>query len=274
MEVRVHDGLWSRRLGLKRAVLVILTGTMVAASAGSQERPRTSLGAGAQIVEDLVLANRILTNEGVVDGLGHVSARHDQRADRFLLSRAVPPALVVADDVMEYDFDGNPMEQPGRSMYGERFIHAAIYRARPDVKAIVHCHTPSVLPFANSNVQLRPIYQMSAFLASGAPVFEIRRVEGARGMLVSSMATGHALARTLADKAVVLMRGHGAVLVGETVAEAVSRTIHLDISAKMQAQSIALGGTARYLEAEDLPAAEGNPYGRLWEHWKQRLPSR
>jgi ribulose-5-phosphate 4-epimerase/fuculose-1-phosphate aldolase len=270
----VQEGSLSRLFLLKRAVLVVFAGSMLATSPAEQDRPRTPLSAGAQIVQDLVLANRILTNEGVVDGLGHVSARHDQRADRFLLSRAVAPALVVPDDVMEYDLDGNPMDQQSQSMYGERFIHAAIYRARPDVKAIVHCHTPSILPFANSNVQLRPIYQMSAFLASGAPVFEIRRVEGARGMLVSSMATGHALARTLAEKAVVLMRGHGAVLVGETIAEAVSRTIHLDISAKMQAQSIALGGTARYLEAEDLPAAEGNPYGRLWEHWKQRLPSR
>jgi HCOMODA/2-hydroxy-3-carboxy-muconic semialdehyde decarboxylase len=273
VEVEVHKRL-SSRFCLKRAVLFVLAGSMVATGAADQDRPRPPLAASAQLVEDLVLANRILTNEGVVDGLGHVSARHDQRADRFLLSRGVAPALVVADDVMEYDLDGNPLDRQGRSMYGERFIHAAIYRARPDVKAIVHCHTPSVLPFANSSVTLRPIYQMSAFLASGAPVFEIRRVEGARGMLVSSMATGHALAQTLAEKAVVLMRGHGAVLVGESVAEAVSRTIHLDISAKMQAQSIALGGTARYLEAEDLPAAEGNPYGRLWEHWKERLPSR
>jgi ribulose-5-phosphate 4-epimerase/fuculose-1-phosphate aldolase len=221
-----------------------------------------------------VLANHILANEGVVDGLGHISVRHDQRDDRFLLSRGLAPAVVTAADIMQYDRDGKPMNAQGQAHYGERFIHAAIYSARPDVQAVIHSHTPSILPYANSNVQMRPVYQMSAFLAAGAPVFDIRRIEGARGMLVNNMRLGRALAETLADKAVVLMRSHGAVVVGNSIREAVSNAIYLDVNAKMQAQFIALGAPVRYLEAEDLPAAGGNPYDRVWEHAKWRLANR
>jgi ribulose-5-phosphate 4-epimerase/fuculose-1-phosphate aldolase len=254
-------------------LLLVVAGTAVAGLEGQQTRIAIP-AASPQTIEGLVLANRILANEGVVDGLGHVSLRHNEKDDRFVLSRALAPAVVTAQDLLEYDLDGNSVDGQARSHYGERFIHAAIYRARREVKAIVHCHTPSVLPFANSNVQMRPIYQMSDFLAAGAPVFEIRNVQGARGMLVNNLQLGQALAGTLADKAVVLMRGHGAVVVGESILEAVSRAVYLDISAKIQAQSIAFGGPVRYREPEDLPAAAGNPYQRVWEHLKQRLPNR
>ena len=260
-----------RRFVVPGSALLAIACIVAAQPLAGQDRPPSG-AAGSNIIEDLVLANRILANEGIVDGLGHVSVRHDQRPDRFLLSRAMAPAVVTAEDVMEYDLDGNPVDARGRSMYGERFIHAAIYKARPDVKAVVHCHTPSVLPFANTGVPMRPMYQMSSFLAAGAPVFEIRNVEGAIGMLVTNTKLGAALAATLGSSTAVLMRGHGAVIVGRSIPEAVSNSIHLDINAKMQAQAMALGGKVRYLSPEE--AAAANPYDRFWDHWKLRIVSK
>lgn len=230
--------------------------------------------ANLQLVDDLVIANRILANEGIPDGLGHVSVRHDQRPDRFLLSRDMAPGLVTAEDLMEFDLDGNPVDLQGRQLYAERFIHSAIYRARPDVKSVVHSHTPSVLPFTASNVPLRPMYSQSAFLLAGVPIFEIRRVEGATGMLVRDGRLGASLAQTLGDKTLALMRGHGVVVVGPSVPEAVSRSIYLDVNARVQIQAIALGGTVTYLGPQDVASPTGGQPAagvrRNWEFWKQR----
>lgn len=276
MQVTRH---FQQGFSLARTILYSTAIFAAASVATTQSLPnqndRTAVArANSQVIEDLVVANRILANEGVLDGLGHVSVRHDQRPDRFLLSRDLAPALVTAADLMEFDLDGNPLDAQGRQMYQERFIHAAIYRARPDVRAIVHCHTPSVLPFASSNVPLRPMYHLSAFLAAGVPVFEIRRVEGAMGMLVNNARLGGALAQILGDKAVVLMRGHGAVVVGPSIPEAVSRSIFLDVNARVQAQAIALGGTVTYLGPRDVPPPSGGQpaagYPRSWAFWKER----
>ena len=258
---------------------VLAVACVVTTQSLANQNGRTAVApANRQVVEDLVVANRILANEGILDGLGHVSVRDDQRPDRFLLSRDLAPALVTAADLMEFDLDGNPVDARGRQMYQERFIHAAIYRARPDVKSVVHAHTPSVLPFADSNVPLRPMYHMSAFLAAGVPVFEIRRVEGATGMLVNNARLGAALAQALGDRAVALLRGHGAVIVGPSIPEAVSRSIFLDVNARVQAQAIALGGTVTYLGPQDVaPPTGGQPaadYPRSWAFWKQRAMGR
>jgi ribulose-5-phosphate 4-epimerase/fuculose-1-phosphate aldolase len=226
------------------------------------------------LIEELVIANRILANEGIVDGLGHVSVRHAQRPDRFLLSRDQAPGLVTADDLMEFDLDANPIDAQGRRMYAERFIHSSIYKARPDVKAIVHAHTPSLLPFTVSDIPLRPIYNQSAFLLPAVPIFEIRSVDSATGMLVRDVRLGAALARTLGDKTVALMRGHGVVLVAPSLPEVVARSVYLDINAKAQAQAIALGGTIRYIDSHDVMATTSAepPSGvrRNWDVWKQR----
>jgi HCOMODA/2-hydroxy-3-carboxy-muconic semialdehyde decarboxylase len=182
------------------------------------------------------------------------------------------PGTVTHADVMEFDLEGAPIDQRGRNMYGERFIHAAIYKARPDVQAVVHVHTPSLLPYANSAVPLRPMYQMSAFLHAGAPVFEIRDVPGETGMLVNDMTSGAALARTLGAGTVALMRGHGAVIVGRTLPETVSNAIHLDLNARMQSQALALGAPIRYLSVEEAKSyGNGGPYDRVWAHFKRRL---
>jgi ribulose-5-phosphate 4-epimerase/fuculose-1-phosphate aldolase len=252
------------------AVLVALTTTMLAGQ-GSRAAGSTE----SQLIDDLVVGNRILANEGVLDGLGHISVRSAQRPDRFLLSRDLAPALVTASDLMEYDLEGSPVNAQGRQMYQERFIHSAIYKARPDVNSVVHSHVPSVLPFTDSSVPLRPMYHMSAFLLPDVPMFEIRNVEGSTGMLVNNGRLGAALALSLGDRTVALLRGHGVVIVGPTIPEAVSRSIFLDVNARVQAQALALGGTVRYFSAQDATQpTPGGPagayYPRSWPFWKQR----
>ena len=168
------------------------------------------------LIEDLVAANRILSQQGVVDGFGHVSARHESDPARFLLARSMAPGLVGADDIMEFDLDGEALDPRGRTLYVERFIHSEIYKAHSEVKAIVHSHSPSIIPFGATGVPLRPIYHMSSFLGAGVPVFEIREAGGpATDMLIRTAELGAALARTLGQSAVALMRGHGDVVVGE-----------------------------------------------------------
>src|SRR5580658_6587864 len=164
------------------------------------------------LVDDVVTANRILYDQGVVDGFGHVSARHDKDPGRYLLSRSMAPALVTSADIMEFDLDSNPVDARGRTPYLERFIHGEIYKVRPDVMAIVHSHSPAVLPFADTDVKLMPMNHIASFLGAGPPVFEIRDVAGSGSdMLVRSNIIGAALAKTLGRDSIALMRGHGSV---------------------------------------------------------------
>jgi ribulose-5-phosphate 4-epimerase/fuculose-1-phosphate aldolase len=231
-----------------------------------------------QIVDDLIVANKILSNEGIVDGLGHISVRSIERPDRFLMGRDLAPSLQTAADLIEYDLDGKAVSPTAPVGVSERFIHAAIYKARPDVMSVVHAHTPSVLAFAVSNIPLRPIYHMATFMGTGVPMFEIRKVPGANGMLVSTNELGTALAQTLGDRTVALLRGHGFVVVGPSIPEAVSRSIFLDVNARVQAQAMALGGTTIFLSPADVgplggqSAAPGQPmvYPRSWWYWKER----
>jgi ribulose-5-phosphate 4-epimerase/fuculose-1-phosphate aldolase len=239
--------------------------------AGQENRAGTG-GASLQFIDDLVVANRVLANEGIVDGLGHISVRHDQRPDRFFVSRDLAPGLVTAADLVEYDLDGNALTANAPRGYTERFIHAAIYKARPDVRSVVHAHTPSVVTFTVSSTPLRPIYHVAAFLLPGVPTYDIRKVTGHQGMLVSDLRSGAALADTLADKAVALMRGHGYVVVGSVIPEAVHRSIILDVNARMQMQAIGLGGNVTYLSNADV-AGGGQAvteYMRGWALWKER----
>jgi ribulose-5-phosphate 4-epimerase/fuculose-1-phosphate aldolase len=230
----------------------------------------------AALIDDLVAANRILAQEQIVDGYGHVSARNPRRADRFLLARSVAPELVTTADIMEYDLDGAPLDARGRTSYRERFIHSEIYRARPDVNAVVHCHAASLIPFGVSKVPLRPVYHQSAFIAEGIPVFEIRSAAGMTDMLIGDGPLGRALARTLGDKPAALMRGHGAVIVGDTIPTTVGRSVYLEVNARLQAQAMALGGPITYLEAEEARRyyATPDPYGRAWELWRRKAMAR
>jgi ribulose-5-phosphate 4-epimerase/fuculose-1-phosphate aldolase len=231
----------------------------------------------AALTEDLVAAGRILVDQGVLDGFGHVSLRHPADPTRFLMSRSLAPALVTAADIVEHDLDGNGITAAGRTLFLERFIHAEIYRARPDVKAIVHGHAPSLIPFTVSNVPMKAMFHNSAFLAQGVPVFEIRKT-GATGpamtdMLVSNAVLGKALAASLGDKPVVLMRGHGAVMTAPTLQIAVFRAVYTEVNARIQSQAIQLGGPYTALEPEEGTKADKvNEVisARPWELWKKR----
>jgi len=231
------------------------------------------------LIDDLVAANRILDQQGIVDGFGHVSVRHHADLARFLLARSMAPGLVTADDIMEFDLDGNPLDPRGRAAYVERFIHSEIYKARPEVMAVVHSHSPSIIPFGATPVPLRPIYHMSSFLGAGVPVFEIRDAGGpATDMLIRNPELGAALARRLGSAAVALMRGHGDVVVGGSIQEVVFRAIYTEINAKLQAEALRLGeGRVNYLNAEEAAnATETNRrvFARPWDLWKRQAADR
>ena len=225
-------------------------------------------------IEDLVVASRILAEQGVVDAYGHVSVRHDRDPNRYLMSRSLAPALVTAADIMEWDLDSTPVDPRGRIGFIERFIHGEIYKARPDVFAVVHNHSPSVIPFGVTTVPLEPLYHMSAFLGGGVPIFDIKTAAGeSTDMLVRSPALGRALAQTLGARPVALLRGHGAVVVGPSVQIAVFRSVYTEMNAKLQAQAMALGGPVTYLDPEEARKATANVGGtidRPWQLWKQQ----
>src|ERR671935_1323072 len=171
--------------------------------------------------EDLVAAYRILAEYGVIDAYGHVSLRSPSNAQRYYLARSLAPERVQPEDILEYDLDSNALDARGRESVTERFIHGEIYKARPDVAAVVHNHSPSVVPFSVTGVPMKPIYHMASFIGEGVPNFEIRDFEKGTDLLVKTPKLGAALAKTLGKSPASLMRGHGAVTVGENLARAV-----------------------------------------------------
>jgi ribulose-5-phosphate 4-epimerase/fuculose-1-phosphate aldolase len=262
---------WSAFLrgGVRLCVLVV-----VLAGASAQAQTSSVPGADAALIDDIVIGSRILADFGVLDGFGHVSARHPANPNHFLMSRSLAPALVTADDIMEFDLDGNAVDARGRSLFLERFIHSEIYRARPDVMSVVHTHSPGVIPYTISQVPLRAVFHNAAFLAAGAPLWDIRKDFGETDMLVRNAAIGKDLALTLADKPVVLMRGHGDVTVGPSVKLAVFRAYYTDVNARLQSQAIALGGEPNYLtpgEGTKADAVNLAIIDRIWNLWKMRV---
>ena len=236
-------------------------------------QPPARMTLPAALIDDLVSANCILAGLAVLDGFGHVSARHPEHRDRYLLSRSLAPELVTRDDIMTFDLASAAQDGDTRTPYLERFIHGEIYARRPDVHAVVHSHSPSVVPFAASSVRLRPIYHMSGFLRAGAPVFEIRERFGVTDMLVRNAAQGGALAEVLADDAVILMRGHGFCAVGESLPVAVYRAVYTQFNAAVQQQAIVLGGTITYLDPEEAALADETNrrvISRPWDLWKAK----
>ena len=249
----------------------LLAIVLVGAPGFAAAQPASAGAADAKLIEDLVAANRVLAMEGVLDGYGHVSVRHDKDPDRYLMARSVAPQLVAAADIMEFDLDSSPVDQRGRAMYNERFIHGEIYKARPDVKVVVHNHSPSLIPFGVSGVPLRPMYHMSAFIGFGVPVFEIRASGGMTDMLVRNAALGRGLARALGNHPAVLMRGHGAAVVGPSMPLAVGRSIYLEMNARLQTQAAALGGNITFLDAEEVRLVEARQdYRRAWDDWRAK----
>ena len=226
------------------------------------------------LIDDLVSANHILSNEGVVDGFGHVSVRHPQRSERFLLSRSLAPAVVKHEDIMEFDLDGEPVDARGRRAYLERYIHSEIYRVRPDVQAIVHSHSAAIIPYTVTGTALKPIYHMSGFLGAGVPLFEIRDAAGGNtDMLIRTPALGKALAVSLGSASYALMRGHGSVAVGASIRQVVYRAIYAEVNASLQSQASRLGEITFLSDAEAANAAATNDQvlERPWALWKARV---
>lgn len=227
-----------------------------------------------QVLADLVLANRILYSLGVLDGYGHVSVRDPKHPDHFFLARALAPALVTAADIMAYDLDARPVEERGRPMYSERFIHGEIFRARRDVNAVVHSHSPTVIPFGISKTAMRPVYHMASFIPPAVPVFEIRAAAGMTDLLIRTNALGQALARTLGDHAVALMRGHGNVVVGSNLKYAVFRAYYTEVNARLQLQARSLEGPLTFIDPQEAAKVNGgkgiNPE-RAWDMWARAV---
>ena len=261
------------RVARHLAILAIaLLAGSIEASAQTPSPPVAGVDAG--VLEDIAIGSRILADFGVLDGFGHVSARHPTNPNHFLMSRSLAPALVTADDIMEFDLDGNAVDAKGRTIFLERFIHSEIYKARPDVMAVVHTHSPGVIPFGDTKVPLRAMFHNPAFLAAGVPVWDIAKDFGETNMLVSTSAIGKSLAATLGDKPVVLMRGHGDVTVAPSVKMAVFRAYYTDVNAKLQAQAIALGGEVTYLTPGEGEKADKTNFAvldRIWNLWKMRI---
>jgi HCOMODA/2-hydroxy-3-carboxy-muconic semialdehyde decarboxylase len=222
------------------------------------------------VIDDLVAGNRILYDQGVVDGYGHISARDPRNPNRFLMSRARAPGLVTAADIMEFGMDSEPVRPDGRPIYSERFIHSEIYKARPDVHSVVHSHSPTVVPFSVTQEPLRPI--RAAFFYPEVPVFDTRDAAGWTDLLISNSALGQALAEKLGNNSVVLLRGHGNAVVGPTVRVAVYRAVYTEANAKLLLQAKMLGGPINYLAPEEAAIMNARPPGRpghgsdrIWE---------
>lgn len=242
--------------------------TRLAAQQTSREAPSREA-----LIEDVVTANHILAALEIVDAFGHVSVRTAPGADRYLIARSLAPAQVTAADIMELDLDGRPAAGDKRTSYRERFIHGEIYRVRPDVMSVVHCHAPALIPFGITRIPLRPVYHNSSFVGEGVPVFEIREAGGDTNMLVETPALGRALAKTLGDKPAALMRGHGAVIVGKSILEAVARSVYLEENARVQEQAMAMNARITYLDEGEVKkrAEDSDPYGRAWDLWKRQV---
>ncbi len=223
------------------------------------------------LLEDLVAANRILAEHGVIDAYGHVSLRSPKDPQRFFLARAIAPETVQAEDILEYGLDGNPLEPRGMASVSERFIHSEIYRARPDVMSVVHNHSPSVIPFSVTGVKMRALFHMASFIGEGLPNFEIRKVKKGSDLLIRSPELGKALAKTLGKAAASLMRGHGSVTVGEDLQRAVGRSVYLEMSATMQMQALLLSKKIVYFDAAEVKAsAPVQDYRRAWPLWREK----
>jgi ribulose-5-phosphate 4-epimerase/fuculose-1-phosphate aldolase len=233
---------------------------------------KTKISASRELADDLVAASRILAEHGVLDAYGHVSARSDREPGRFVMSRSLAPALVTRADLMELDADSEPLRGDKRKGFLERYIHGEIYRARPEVMAVVHSHSPSVIPFGVTRTKLRPIYHMGSFLWSGAPVFDIRKVREENDLLIRDRPLGKALATTLSTNTCVLMRGHGMTVIGDGVPEAVFRAIYTELNARLQLQAAQLEGPIEFLSDEEGRRSTVSNRGtieRPWELWKK-----
>jgi ribulose-5-phosphate 4-epimerase/fuculose-1-phosphate aldolase len=227
------------------------------------------------LFQDLAIAYRLLAEYGIIDAYGHISVRSPDRRDRFWMARAIAPELVTEHDMMEFDMQSEPVDAQGRSPVNERFIHGEIYKTRPEVMAVVHNHSPSVIPFSCTDNPLHPIFHMSAFIGLGVPTWEIREARQGSDMLVRDTYLGASLAAKLARHPAALMRGHGAVVVGESLQIAVGRSVYLEQNARMQFQAQLLagdGGKITFMDEKEVAAnVVWQEYGRFWNLVRSKM---
>ena len=223
------------------------------------------------LLRDLVTANHILAREGVTDSLGHISVRHPKDPKRYLMARHLPPGMVTAKDIVLFDLESTPLTHADKPQYSERFIHGEIYKLRPEVMSVVHCHARALIPFGAANgAKLRPMFHMCGFLGCGVPVFEIRKAGEATDRDVDPEV------RQMAKngKNVVLMRGHGATMIGVSIPEVVFRAVYSmeNASIQMQAHQLAVGGQVEFLnEEESEKSSRGRNVPRAWSLWKSQF---
>ena len=225
-------------------------------------------------LSDLVIANRILANEGVIDAFGHCSIRHPERDDRYFLARSRSPELVERGDILEFDLDSNPINPDGRTMYSERPIHGCIYKARPEVKAVCHNHAHSLIPFGVTGSELKPIWHVAGSIGAEVPVWDIRDEFGETDLLVTNNDTGGSLAKKLAKNRCALMRGHGAVVAAHTLKATVFVAIYLMANAKLLKEAREMG-QVNYLSPGEVKLTEQMNFkersqNRAWEYWARR----
>jgi ribulose-5-phosphate 4-epimerase/fuculose-1-phosphate aldolase len=236
--------------------------------------PSSSNPAVRALIDDLVLANHILARQGVLDAYGHVSVRSPINPNHYFLARSVPAAVVTAEDIIEYDLDSKPVVDTKYTGFAERFIHGEIYKARSDVNAVIHGHAPEIVTLSVIPVPLRPMAHMAAFLGDATPVFEIRNATNTGVMLVGTSELGAALARTLGNNPAALMRGHGAVVVAESLHIVVGRAYYMNANARELETALMLsGGKVTYLNPEEeKQSAAQDGYERAWTLWKNDEP--
>lgn len=226
-------------------------------------------------IAELVTSYRILVNEGVLDSFGHISIRSRANSACFLMPRAMPPALVEAEDLLEIDIEtSQPVDRQGRRTNGERYLHGEIYKARPDVSAIIHSHSPSVIPLTLAGVPMKPVIVQAGFMPLQTTTFEIRDVrDGGRGMQITDIPRGAALARCLGQDAVALMRGHGNVVVASSVRRATVYAVYTDINARMQMQALQMNPSIDVMDEPELFGPDEFDINRPWQHYRQKLLS-
>lgn len=249
-----------------RAVCIALAFAPVFAF-GQPRSPSTSA-----TIDDLVAANHILAEKGILSGWGHVSVRHPDNPERYLMSRSLAPELVTVGDIVEYDLNSQAIDARNTSDYLERFVHGEIYKARPDVMAVVHNHSLTVISFGIGTTPLQPVFHQAAFLLGGIPIWDYRDFGTADGALVDTPERGRALANKLANRPAVMMKNHGIAIVGSSLPMVVGRSIMLEQNAQMQNAALARGDTVTYLEltGDKADTADGD-YLRGWDLWKRQV---
>jgi HCOMODA/2-hydroxy-3-carboxy-muconic semialdehyde decarboxylase len=221
-------------------------------------------------LEELVTANHILANEGVVDSFGHISIRHPQHPEHYIMSRARAPECIETKDLMEFTLTGDPVDPQGREPYAERAIHGSVYEARPEIMSVVHNHSPNVIPYGVTGTRLRPLMHMAGGMGTDVPIWDSRTRFGDTTLLVTTMDMGRDLASTLHDKRCALMRGHGCVVVGRSVREAVFSSIYLEVNAELQFKAGLLGDITFLSQGEVdaiIKRRSSYTFERAWERW-------